>query len=75
MTNNTQKSNHQAGAAADAATGRPSCEVVEKAVRRRFSAKYKQRILNEADACTDFGQVGALLRREGLYSSHLSTKT
>jgi transposase len=39
--------------------------------RRRYSAEYKERILAEADACTDRGQLGALLRREGLYSSHL----
>ncbi len=40
--------------------------------RRRFSAAYKQQILAEAAACTKPGQLGALLRREGLYSSHLS---
>jgi len=46
-------------------------EVSEKAKRRRFSAEYKLRILLEADACTEPGEIGALLRREGLYSSHL----
>ncbi len=46
-------------------------EVVPKAERRRFSAEYKLRILTEADACTKRGEIGALLRREGLYSSHL----
>jgi transposase-like protein len=51
----------------------PDPEVVVKAQRRRFTAEYKQRILQEADACTHSGEVGALLRREGLYSSHLST--
>ena len=51
----------------------PSTEVPEKPVRRRFTAKYKLRILAEADGCTEFGQVGELLRREGLYSSLLST--
>jgi transposase-like protein len=51
----------------------PNPEVVPKAERRRFSADYKQRILQEADACTRPGEVGALLRREGLYSSHLTT--
>ena len=51
---------------------RIASEVLEKAVRRRFTAEYKHRILNEADACTDSGDIGALLRREGLYSSHLS---
>lgn len=44
-------------------------EVVAKAQRRRFSAKYKLRILAEADECTRPGELGALLRREGLYSS------
>jgi transposase-like protein len=44
---------------------------VPKASRRTFSAAEKLRILNEADACTQSGQIGALLRREGLYSSHL----
>jgi len=46
-------------------------EVLERPVRRRFTAAYKARIVREADACTQGGQVGALLRREGLYSSHL----
>ena len=46
-------------------------EVLPKAERRRFSAEYKLRILVEADACTERGQIGALLRREGLYTSHL----
>jgi len=51
----------------------PDPEVPEQAKRRRFSAKYKLRILREADACTEKGQLGRLLRREGLYSSHLTT--
>src|SRR3970282_1573276 len=51
----------------------PDPEVVPKAERRRFSADYKQRILQEAAACTQPGEVGALLRREGLYSAHLTT--
>ena len=50
----------------------PEVEVVEKASRRRFSAEYKRKILKEADSCTREGEIGALLRREGLYSSHLS---
>jgi transposase-like protein len=54
-------------------TAPPDPEVPEKPVRRRFGAEYKRRVLEEADACTESGQVGALLRREGLYSSHLST--
>jgi transposase len=51
----------------------PSPEVLEKPVRRRFTAEYKAKIVAEADSCTEMGQVGELLRREGLYSSHLST--
>jgi transposase-like protein len=47
--------------------------VPEKPVRRRFTAEYKLRILREADRCAESGQLGALLRREGLYSSHLTT--
>jgi len=57
----------------DAPTDIPDPEVVPKAKRRKFSAEYKRRILEEADNCTEPGQIGALLRREGLYSSHLST--
>ena len=48
-------------------------EVTERATRRRFTAEYKLRILREADACKGNGDLGLLLRREGLYSSHLST--
>ena len=48
-------------------------EVVAKAQRRRFTAEYKRRIVREADRCTTAGAIGALLRREGLYSSHLTT--
>ena len=48
-------------------------EVSEKPIRRSFPAPYKQRILEEADRCTQRGELGALLRREGLYSSHLTT--
>ena len=47
-------------------------EVVAKARRRRFTAAEKLRVLREADCCTRPGELGALLRREGLYSSHLS---
>ena len=50
----------------------PDPEVVPQAKRRQFTAKYKLRILEEADRCTERGQIGELLRREGLYSSHLS---
>jgi transposase-like protein len=47
-------------------------EVRPKAKRRTFSAEFKRRVLAEADACTEPGAIGALLRREGLYSSHLT---
>ena len=50
----------------------PDPEVVPQARRRRFSAEYKLRILQEADTCRVSGEIGALLRREGLYGSHLS---
>jgi len=52
--------------------GPPNPEVPERAKRRRFSAEYKLRIVQEADRCSSSGELGALLRREGLYSSHLS---
>ena len=48
-------------------------EVTEKAKRRGFTAEYKRKVLAEADGCTKSGEIGALLRREGLYSSHLAT--
>jgi transposase-like protein len=51
----------------------PEVEVVAKATRRRFTAEYKRRIVREADRCTKPGAIGALLRREGLYSSLLTT--
>lgn len=50
----------------------PNPEVKARAMRRRFSADYKRRVLEEADQC-QHGELGALLRREGLYHSHLST--
>lgn len=50
----------------------PDPEVPEKRPRRKFTAKYKLRILQEAENCTAPGEVGALLRREGLYSSNLT---
>jgi transposase len=52
---------------------RPNPEVVADARRRSFTGEYKQRILAELDSAAQPGAVGALLRREGLYSSHLST--
>jgi transposase len=54
-------------------TNRPDPEVLPQAKRRRFTAKYKLDILNRTDALADTGQVGALLRREGLYYTHLTT--
>ena len=48
-------------------------EVVDRPLRRRFSPSYKLRIVEEADRCTEPGEVGKVLRREGLYSSHLTT--
>ena len=50
----------------------PDPEVPEKTMRRKFTAAYKLRILKEADSCDRPGQIGALLRREGLYSSSLT---
>ena len=50
----------------------PDPELVERATRRRFTAKYKLEILEEADGCTEPGEIGELLRREGLYTSHLT---
>jgi transposase len=49
----------------------PDPEVPAKVQRRQFTAEYRRRILKEADACKKRGALGALLRREGLYSSHL----
>src|SRR3954464_15478036 len=66
------------GERGDLAAARPSREgvadpeLVERAKRRRFTAEYKLRILKQAEACTRPGEIGALLRREGLYTSHLT---
>jgi transposase len=51
----------------------PDPEVPEKTVRRKFTAAYKLRIIREAERCTEPGQIGALLRREGIYSSSLTS--
>ena len=51
----------------------PNTEVVAKAKRRRFTAAEKLRLLREVEACQGSGEIGALLRREGIYSSYLST--
>src|SRR5437016_516099 len=62
------------GERSESAGGRagPDPELVERPLRRRFTAEYKLRILREVEACTRPGEIGALLRREGLYSGHLS---
>src|ERR1700694_5491030 len=51
----------------------PDSEVTARRARRRFTTHYKLEMLRKADACTRPGQLGALLRKEGLYSSHLVT--
>jgi transposase-like protein len=53
-------------------TAHPDPEVRPKAKRRQFTTEYKKRILNESDACATPAERGALVRREGLYSSHLN---
>jgi transposase len=59
--------------ASEQARGGPAIEVIAKATRRRFTEEYKRKIVRAADACKTAGAIGALLRREGLYSSHLTT--
>jgi transposase-like protein len=68
----SHKAQTQIGADSEREVQVPEPEVLPRAKRRQFSAEYKLRILEEVDACTKRGQIGALLRREGLYSSHLS---
>ena len=58
--------------ALEQAHGGSAIEVVAKATRRRFTVEYKRAIVREADGCKTPGAIGALLRREGLYSSHLT---
>jgi transposase-like protein len=60
------------GLGAPAPRGEPDREVLAKPKRRRFTAEYRLRILEEVERCTGPGEVGQLLRREGLYSSHLA---
>jgi transposase len=60
-----------AGLAGTSRATAPDPEVPAKVQRRQFTAEYRRRILRETDACTKRGALGALLRREGLYSSHL----
>ncbi len=68
-----ERSDEAPSSGASAAPARPDPEVVGKPKRRRFTAEYRLRILEEMDRCTEPGEVGQLLRREGLYSSHLTT--
>jgi transposase len=69
-----QSEGERSAAGANLGADRPNPEVVAKPKRRRFEAEYKQRVLAEADkAKEESGGIGALLRREGLYSSHLVT--
>ena len=62
-----------AAAADDAVAEIPDPQVVESPRRRHFTPEFKLQVLVEADQCTEFGAIGALLRRYGLYSSHLTT--
>ena len=62
----------EAGPAGTSRSTAPDSEVPAKVQRRHFSAEYRRRILKEADACKKHGELGALLRREGLYSSHVA---
>ncbi|CCE22828.1 protein of unknown function [Methylotuvimicrobium alcaliphilum 20Z] len=73
-TRRTRKSRRAAevSSAFAAEPSRITSEVLEKAARRTFTAEYKERILTQADACSEPGCIGKLLRTEGLYSSHLS---
>jgi len=66
------RSGSAGGRASSAGAGQPDPELVERPRRRRFTAEYKLRIVREADACSRPGEIGALLRREGLYSSLLT---
>ena len=65
----TEGARRATGVSASGSDRHPDPEVPAKAKRRQFSAEYKLRILREADACKGSGEIGALLRREGLYSS------
>jgi transposase-like protein len=65
------KRNGTGGQDADGGVG-PDPELVERPRRRRFTAAYKLKVLRETETCTKPGEIGALLRREGLYTSHLS---
>ena len=71
----TEGARRATGVSADGATGEGTRdpEVVEKAKRRRFTPEYRLKIVRAAEACRGSGEIGALLRREGLFSSQLST--
>ena len=58
--------------AKDLSTVTTETQVVSRAQRRRFTVEYKSAVVQEAEGCRSVGEVGALLRREGLYSSHLT---
>lgn len=68
----SQKQVNKAMVKGAVASDRADPEVVVRAKRRQFSRAYKLRIVEEADACHQSGEIGVLLRREGLYSSHLT---
>ena len=68
-----ERSDEAPSEGAGTALVRPDPEVVAKPLRRRFTAQYRLRILEETDRCTEPGEVGRVLRREGLYSSYLTT--
>lgn len=68
----TEGARRASGVSATGAGSVPDPEVAEKPKRRRFSVEYRLRIVREADACKAPGEIGALLRREGLYSSLLT---
>jgi transposase len=73
----SERSGEAANAAGASAPGPhsafPDSEVIARPRRRYFTGEYKRSILDQADAARDAGTVGVLLRREGLYSSHLTT--
>lgn len=68
-----QRKTEQIGLAQVGEGLRPDPEVLDRPVRRVFTADYKRKILEETDRCEEMGQIGSLLRREGLYASYLTT--
>ena len=69
----TEGARRATGVSPSTSTGAAETEVLAKAERRRFTAEYKRQIVRETDRCTKAGEVGAILRREGLYSSLLTS--